>query len=207
MRKSLLRQRLATTDIVADTAADAAAAAEDGNIDIEERLRRAVDEAISAPSKDDNTLTSKNNTLLAAPALIDLSLLRVSLLHQLDLLDTCEAIHGSRRSAPPPLVPYSYEHATRPPCDDTEIHVKTRLYQRTQIAFDRQYNVFLCHGGLLHVAADAASRGDVYALDVLFTRHGRELLPYRLGILSRLPLTMDPNTYKSLLPKIVRIHA
>ncbi|KAI9034303.1 secretory pathway protein Sec39-domain-containing protein [Hyaloraphidium curvatum] len=55
---------------------------------------------------------------------------------------------------------------------------------------------------LLSECADRALRCDFYALEVLFTRHGEQLLPHRLDILKVVPETVDPVSYSVLLPRV-----
>ncbi|KNC97239.1 uncharacterized protein SPPG_07625 [Spizellomyces punctatus DAOM BR117] len=51
-------------------------------------------------------------------------------------------------------------------------------------------------------AINYATTKNIPALQQLFTRHGREVLPFRLGILKQLPETADPREYAHLLPVI-----
>ncbi|KAI9099541.1 secretory pathway protein Sec39-domain-containing protein [Phlyctochytrium arcticum] len=55
---------------------------------------------------------------------------------------------------------------------------------------------------LIEQAVNLARFEEIAALEQLFTRHGQEVLPFRLGILSSLPETADPTTYKHLLPLV-----
>ncbi|KAJ3346229.1 hypothetical protein HDU91_007102 [Kappamyces sp. JEL0680] len=55
---------------------------------------------------------------------------------------------------------------------------------------------------LLDFAAEQARKAALSSLELLFTRHGKELLPHRLFLLSKLPLTLDPQTYFHLLPTL-----
>ncbi|KAJ3163599.1 hypothetical protein HDU86_000182 [Geranomyces michiganensis] len=55
---------------------------------------------------------------------------------------------------------------------------------------------------LVSEAINLALNESYSALETLFTRHGKEILPYRLSILSFIPETADPTSYKQLLPKI-----
>ncbi|KAI9348749.1 secretory pathway protein Sec39-domain-containing protein [Zopfochytrium polystomum] len=102
---------------------------------------------------------------------------RRSILDALDRLDSYEEVYGPRRSGPNPLI----AHAALP---------FLAHFQR------------LISGSLVLVAADLAAHGDIHGLDILFTRHGKTLVPYRLFILSQLPLTMDPTGYKGVLPRL-----
>ncbi|KAI8815835.1 secretory pathway protein Sec39-domain-containing protein [Fimicolochytrium jonesii] len=51
-------------------------------------------------------------------------------------------------------------------------------------------------------AVDFAVDEDTVALEHLFTRHGKDILPYRLAVLDHIPETADPTDYKHLLPRI-----
>ncbi|KAJ3180973.1 hypothetical protein HDU87_001621 [Geranomyces variabilis] len=55
---------------------------------------------------------------------------------------------------------------------------------------------------LVNEAIDLALNENYSALETLFTRHGKDILPYRLSILNFIPETADPTLYKQLLPKI-----
>ncbi|KAJ3132279.1 hypothetical protein HDU90_007471 [Geranomyces variabilis] len=55
---------------------------------------------------------------------------------------------------------------------------------------------------LVNEAIDLALNENYSALETLFTRHGKDILPYRLSILNFIPETADPTSYKQLLPKI-----
>ena len=55
---------------------------------------------------------------------------------------------------------------------------------------------------LLALAVEYAATMKFDALQTLFTRHGHELLAYRLGILELIPECVDPQYYESILPQI-----
>ncbi|KAJ1344373.1 hypothetical protein BSLG_001108 [Batrachochytrium salamandrivorans] len=55
---------------------------------------------------------------------------------------------------------------------------------------------------LIDLACDFASSQKFGALEILFTRHGGELLPYRLGLLDLIPECVSPELYHRLLPCI-----
>lgn len=54
----------------------------------------------------------------------------------------------------------------------------------------------------VQLASDIASKENFKGLEILFTRHGDRLLPFRLSILDSIPIFSDPSAYKSLLPRI-----
>ncbi|KAJ1561528.1 hypothetical protein HK405_003633, partial [Cladochytrium tenue] len=139
---------------------------------------------LGAPADTDRaapTPTSPHAGRSAVDRLFD----RARLLDALDRLETFDAIFGPRCPPPPAALA-----AVPPPLPaDPRLSFRQRL-----LAFLGQ--------SILDVARDAAARGHVYALDVLFTRHGATLLPFRLPVLSLLPLGMDPALYRALLPAI-----
>ncbi|CAG8495424.1 2174_t:CDS:2, partial [Ambispora gerdemannii] len=51
-------------------------------------------------------------------------------------------------------------------------------------------------------AMDFATDEFFEGLQILFTRHGPETLPYRFDILEQIPETSDPDAYENLLPKV-----
>jgi hypothetical protein len=53
---------------------------------------------------------------------------------------------------------------------------------------------------ILEFASIEARKGAVGTLELLFTRDGKLVLPYRLALLNLIPLTVDPSTYFYLLP-------
>ncbi|KAJ3021210.1 hypothetical protein HKX48_008975 [Thoreauomyces humboldtii] len=55
---------------------------------------------------------------------------------------------------------------------------------------------------LISQAVELALEENFAALEVLFTRHGKQTLPYRLSILDFIPDTADPTLYKQILPQI-----
>ncbi|KAI8920250.1 secretory pathway protein Sec39-domain-containing protein [Powellomyces hirtus] len=55
---------------------------------------------------------------------------------------------------------------------------------------------------LVSEAVELAVDENYSALEQLLTRHGKDILPYRLRILTYIPETADPTAYKQLLPKI-----
>lgn len=55
---------------------------------------------------------------------------------------------------------------------------------------------------LLLLATQFAVKGQYFALYHLFKRHGEEILPFMLSILSLLPNTLDPPSYRQLLPVV-----
>lgn len=55
---------------------------------------------------------------------------------------------------------------------------------------------------LLKFALRMAQEGHFHTLEILFTRHGKRILPFRLSLLEQLPVLLPPQTYKNLLPKI-----
>ncbi|CAG8447009.1 7916_t:CDS:2 [Scutellospora calospora] len=57
----------------------------------------------------------------------------------------------------------------------------------------------------VHIAAQAmdfAADEFFNGLNILFTRHGNEMLPYRFTILEQIPETADPDEYESFLPRV-----
>ncbi|RUP51579.1 secretory pathway protein Sec39-domain-containing protein [Jimgerdemannia flammicorona] len=56
---------------------------------------------------------------------------------------------------------------------------------------------------LVSEAVAFARSEDFDALAGLFTRHGEEVLPYRLAILENVPETTDPDVYERFLPRVV----
>ncbi|RIA89759.1 secretory pathway protein Sec39-domain-containing protein [Glomus cerebriforme] len=53
------------------------------------------------------------------------------------------------------------------------------------------------------LAMDYATEEFFKGLNILFTRHGPETLPYRFTILEQIPETVNPNDYESFLPSVV----
>ncbi|KAI9206904.1 secretory pathway protein Sec39-domain-containing protein [Polychytrium aggregatum] len=74
--------------------------------------------------------------------------------------------------------------------------------------FPHKYSTFPLHlahfrdSGLLKLAEEFAVCGNVTALEVMLTRHGAELLNYRISLLNLIPESVDPETYSRLLPRI-----
>jgi hypothetical protein len=59
---------------------------------------------------------------------------------------------------------------------------------------------------MLDFALMMAEQGLVHTLEVLFTRHGKKLLPFRLSLLEHLPVLLAPPLYAKILPKIANHH-
>lgn len=55
---------------------------------------------------------------------------------------------------------------------------------------------------IVDFAFSAAQVGQVNTLEVLFTRHGESILPFRLALLDDLPFMMDPQDFAAILPKL-----
>ncbi|KAJ3297076.1 hypothetical protein HK104_000885 [Borealophlyctis nickersoniae] len=112
------------------------------------------------------------------PSTMDLCLFRIQFLKYLDRLDTHEAIYaGTQFGSGGP------EFGDQP------------------TAFAEHFAWFR-DADLVAQAVDFAIDENLAALEQLFTRHGSDVLPCRLSILSHLPETADPTSYKHLLPRI-----
>ncbi|KAJ3081831.1 hypothetical protein HK102_002104, partial [Quaeritorhiza haematococci] len=68
------------------------------------------------------------------------------------------------------------------------------------VPFSRHFATFR-DSNMIVQAVEYAVTGDVTALEVLFTRHGDEILPYRLSILDQLPETVDVGKCRHVLPR------
>ncbi|KAJ3405148.1 hypothetical protein HDV05_006730, partial [Chytridiales sp. JEL 0842] len=103
---------------------------------------------------------------------------RMKALKYLDRLETFDSIHGTRASNLGAAI------------------------ERLKIGeFTDRFRQFR-DADLVSLACRHASKGNTDAMEVFFTRHGSEVLPYRLAILSLLPLTIDPTAIKKVLPRI-----
>ncbi|KAJ3386499.1 hypothetical protein HDU84_001515 [Entophlyctis sp. JEL0112] len=135
----------------------------------------------TAVDKDDAHDTQKQGKMSA----VDLCLYRMKAFRYLDRLDTLEAINELGLS----------------PVGDVPVNDS----KREESVFIQLFSLFK-DIDLVFVACLHAARGNLGVLEILFTRHGDDLLPHRFTILSNLPLSLrldgkDGESLRKLVPK------
>ena len=86
-------------------------------------------------------------------------------------------------------------------CTFEAIHMNETLKNDSGLGLGKRFADFL-KTSLIDFAISQADDGFFSNLKILFTRHGSKLLPYRLSLLQRLPLTISPFDTEAILPSL-----
>ncbi|RKO90215.1 secretory pathway protein Sec39-domain-containing protein, partial [Blyttiomyces helicus] len=145
--------------------------------DVEDEIEAVLAEL--SPDEHAQPTPSSSTTSLATRPLstMDVCLFRMQFLKYLDRLETHETIYAGA---------FGNSSSTDVTLSETG-------------SFAEHYAWFR-DSDLVAQGVDYAITENLLALEQLFTRHGPEVLPFRLSILSHLPDTADPSHYKHLLP-------
>lgn len=141
--------------------------------------------------------------------MVDLCRYRADLLGYMDRLRTFELIGPSRKSAAHHRHHSERDKLARVSSTGTDLGL-VGIRRMTSKPQGRQWTNFASSftrfrdRNLLIECLERAIRGDFFAVQILFTRHGNECLPFRFGILEQIPEIIEPSQYALLLPRIAR---